>query len=468
MDSAEPPSSRQRVLIVDAEASVRHTLSVLLAQAGHAVAEAEDGGQALAQLQKAAFELVLVDVRASADAGLDVLHRIQTLSPPPALIVMSAATDLDAAMEVLERGAQEYIAKPLREPEVLCKIKMATRRRQDDRERLRLLDENARLKGERSAPELSARLVGKSRALDNIFKTLAKIADYKSTVLLTGESGTGKELVARALHEQSSRAPGPFVPINCGAIPEELLESELFGYVRGAFTDAQRDKKGLVEEADGGTLFLDEIAELPASLQVKLLRFLQDDVFRRLGDTRDRSVDVRIVAATARELGPMVDKGTFREDLYYRLNVLEMRIPPLRERRDDIPVLAEHFIQKYGQRLGRSNITLSKEALRAFMDYHWPGNVRELENVIERALVLSDGPSIDRADLPDALSAEPSPALLSAIGEELSIKKAVRAIERELIRRSLDRTDGNRTRAAELLEISHRALLYKIKEYGLG
>jgi two-component system response regulator AtoC len=273
--------------------------------------------------------------------------------------------------------------------------------------------------------------------------------------------------VARAVHDKSVRSKGPFIPINCGAIPVALLESELFGHVRGAFTDATRNKSGLNEEADGGTLFLDEIGELPVLLQVKLLRFLQEEEIRRVGDTRSIHVDVRVVAATARDLTDMVKEGTFREDLYYRLNVLQLRIPPLRERKDDIPRLVDHFIAKYGLRLGRENMSVSRDALRVLMDYAWPGNVRELENTIERAMVLADSDRIEVENLPDKLRDERATVPVPLLGDELSIKKATRAIERELIRRSLEKTGGNRTKASELLEISHRALLYKIKEYGL-
>ena len=266
----------------------------------------------------------------------------------------------------------------------------------------------------------------------------------------------------------SNRRSGPFVPINCGAIPETLLESELFGHAKGAFTAATRHKVGLIEEANGGTRFLDEIGELPRSLQVKLLRFLQEDEIRRVGETRDIKIDVRVVAATARKLSDMVAEGSFREDLFYRLNVVQVELPALRERRDDIPLLAEHFVRKFGERLGIGEMAIARDAMKALIDFRWPGNVRELENTIERAMVLADGDQIDLGALPDkVVNADPTERSLAFLDDELSIKKATRAIERELIRRALEKTGGNRTRAAELLEISHRALLYKIKEYGL-
>jgi two-component system response regulator AtoC len=288
-------------------------------------------------------------------------------------------------------------------------------------------------------------------------------------VLVQGESGTGKELVARALHDLSPRAALPFVAVNCGAIPAELIESELFGHARGAFTDASRAKKGLAEEADGGTLFLDEIGELPLPLQVKLLRFLEDEQVRPLGDVRSRQVDVRVVAATARDLRAAVASGQFREDLLYRLDVVALRLPPLRERGEDVLLLAGHFLARYGRlRPELAALRLSDEAREALLAHRWPGNVRELEHALERAVVLAEGALIREEDLPESVRAPP-PAPLGAVGEgDLSVKRGIRALEERLIRAALERTGGNRTRAAELLELSYRALLYKIKDYGLG
>jgi two-component system response regulator AtoC len=287
-------------------------------------------------------------------------------------------------------------------------------------------------------------------------------------VLLTGESGTGKELAARALHELSPRAAMPFVAVNCGAIPAELIESELFGHVRGAFTDASRDKPGLAAEADGGTLFLDEIGELPLGMQVKLLRFLEDGEVRRVGDTRAEKVDVRVVAATARDLPRAVREGAFREDLFYRLHVVGIRLPALRERPEDIPALVEHFLAKYRRLRPESPLRgVAPEAMEAMVAFRWPGNVRELEHAVERAVVLAEGPDIGLADLPDELRSAPPAPHLPVSGDDLSVKRALRAVEEQLIRRALERTGGNRTRAAELLDLSYRALLYKIKEYSI-
>jgi two-component system, NtrC family, response regulator AtoC len=305
----------------------------------------------------------------------------------------------------------------------------------------------------------------------DLFRTVRKIAEFKTTVLIDGESGTGKELIARAIHRLSPRQAGPFVAVNCGAIPDTLLESELFGHRKGAFTDANRDRKGLFEEASGGSLFLDEIGELPLALQVKLLRVLQEGEVRRLGDSQDIKVDVRVVAATARDLSAEVGRGAFREDLYYRLNVFALHLPPLRDRREDIPLLIDHFLVRMNARMGLSVAGTSAEALGLLVAYDWPGNVRELENCVERAIVLCEGTHIDAAALPERLRRPPvavAPAAAGSEDDDLSIKRASRRSEETLIRRALLKTRGNRTRAAELLEISHRALLYKIKEYGIN
>ena len=312
------------------------------------------------------------------------------------------------------------------------------------------------------------KIVSKNEKMQKIFDVIKKVAIYKSTVLITGESGTGKELVARALHYNSDRSQNPFMPVNCGAIPENLLESELFGHAKGAFTDAIRTKKGLFEEADGGTLFLDEIGELPAPLQVKLLRVLQDGEIRRIGEAKSIQIDVRIVAATVKNLQKEVNEGRFREDLFYRLNVLPIHIPPLRERKEDIPLLIQHFIGKYNQAMNKNVADIDHKALEILMNYKWYGNVRELENTIERGIVLADKSNIESENLPieiqnfkEEFQLEPLP------DEEYSIKKASKLLETNLIKKALKKTKGNHTHAARLLEISHRALLYKIKEYGI-
>jgi two-component system response regulator AtoC len=451
------------VLVVDDEASMRHLLSVILKDRGYeprAVGSAED---ALKELEARDYDLVLTDVRMPGMGGLALLGEIQRLQPELLVIVMSAYGSHEAAVEAMKAGAYDYLPKPFRPDEVVLVLRKAE-------ERERLARENRRLRTELRDGWRPEHIVGSSEAVQEVLRQVRKVAPQKTTVLLEGESGTGKELVARALHELSPRAAFPFVAVNCGAIPAALLESELFGHVRGAFTDARRDKKGLALEADGGTLFLDEIGELPLPLQVKLLRFLQEEEVRPVGDVRSQTVDVRVVAATARDLRRAVEAGTFREDLYWRLHVVGVRLPPLRERRGDVPVLARHFLARYARlRPELATLTLSEDALEALAAHAWPGNVRELEHAIERAVVLADGGEIRAEDLPEAVrdGGRPAPGAPPADGS-LSVKRATRALEVELIRRALERTGGNRTRAAELLELSYRALLYKIKEYGIS
>jgi two-component system response regulator AtoC len=360
----------------------------------------------------------------------------------------------------MKAGAYDYVQKPFKQDEVLLVLAKAA-----EREALRR--ENRALKeAARQDRELSE-LLGESEAIRHVLRLIDKVADYRTTVLIQGESGTGKELVARALHKRSSRAERPFVAINCGAIPESLMESELFGHKRGAFTDAHSDKRGIFQEADQGTLFLDEVGELTPPLQVKLLRALQEGVVRPLGGTKDVSVDVRVVAATVRDLRKEVAAQRFRDDLYYRLNVLQITVPPLRDRLDDIPLLVEHFLRRNNQRLGTRIKGIDPAVRKKLLSYGWPGNVRELENLIERASVMADGDVLTLPDVGDRLQSS-TDSVGDVLGSgELSIKKATRVIEDALIRRALERTRGNRTAAAKLLEISHRALLYKIKDYGV-
>jgi len=448
------------VLVVDDEESMRHLLSVILTGRGYEVRAVSNGEDALRELSARDYDLVLSDVRMPRMDGLVLLRRALELHPDLTFIVMSAYGTHDTAIEAMKAGAYDYVSKPFKPDEVVLVLRKAE-------ERLRLSRENRRLRSELAAGFRIENFIGSSPALQEMLGQVRKVAPTKTTVLLTGESGTGKELVARALHELSPRAAMPFVAVNCGAIPAELLESELFGHVRGAFTDASRDKKGLAAEADGGTLFLDEIGELPLALQVKLLRFLEDEQVRRVGDTRSERVDVRVVAATARDLARAVKEGQFREDLFYRLNVVNVRLPPLRERPDDVPALVEHFLAKYRRLRPEAPLTgVSPQALEVLRSHRWPGNVRELEHAVERAVVLADGPLVQEDDLPDEVRAAPAPAAL-APGRDLSVKRAFRSLEEQFIRAALDRTGGNRTRAAELLDLSYRALLYKIKEYGI-
>ena len=451
------------ILIADDEEPIRHVLTVLLADQGYFVRAVKDGHEALRELAARDYDALVTDVRMPGMDGLSLVRAVQEQAPETTVIVMSAYGSHDLALEAMKAGAYDYLGKPFRPDEVLLVLRKA-----EERERLRA--ENRRLRREIEASRGPGSVVAESAAMKEVMRLLQKVAPAKTTVLISGESGTGKELIARALHEMSPRAERPFVAVNCGAIPEKLIESELFGHAKGAFTGAVAAKRGLFEEADGGTLLLDEIGDLPLHLQASLLRVLQEGEVRRVGDARTIRVDVRVLAATHRDLAHAVAAGSFREDLFYRLNVVGLRLPPLRERTDEIEALAHRFLARHASRLGVQPKPLSAEALRLLFAWRWPGNVRELENALERALVLSEGEEIGPEALPDELRsvrppAGPPPAPADG---ELSVKKAQRALEAELIRKALERTAGNRTRAAELLELSPRALLYKIREYGIG
>jgi len=451
-----------KILVVDDEPGLRHTLSVILGGEGHDVSTAVDGAAALAQLATDPAELVLCDLRMPAMDGLTFLERYRATGGSALVIMMSAYLDDDAAIDAMGRGAYDHIPKPFRADQVLLVVRKAM-----ERERLRQQVE--RLEGELEAyrGDEASGIVGRSEPLLQLLAVARKVARHPTTVLVTGESGTGKELVARLVHRSSPRADAPFVAVNCGAIPEALLESELFGHAKGAFTGATAERRGLFEEAHGGTLFLDEIGELPPALQVKLLRALQEGEVRRVGDNASRAVDVRVIAATSRDLEAEVAAGRFRSDLYYRINVVRLHLPPLRERRADVAELATHFVAACNRRFNTSVRAIAPAAMRLLMEYPWPGNVRELENAIERAVVLAEGPELGVDQLPAALRT-PAAAPLPPADADLSVKRQTERLERDLIRRALERTSGNRTRAAQLLELSHRALLYKIKEFGLG
>ncbi|MFQ5842621.1 MAG: sigma-54-dependent transcriptional regulator [Thermodesulfobacteriota bacterium] len=450
--------STNTILLIDDEENFRHMLSVILKKRGYDVETANNGIDGLRKVDMGTYDTVLCDIRMPEMDGLEFLKEAQKAGCESTIIMMSAYGTLDTAIEAMKLGAYDYISKPFKPDEIVLTLKKA-----EERERLRR--ENLFLKREVQKEYSFENIISKNDRMRQIFDTIRKVAKYKSTILIEGDSGTGKELVAKAIHFNSDRSNHPFIPVNCGAIPENLLESELFGHTKGSFTNAVRTKKGLFEEADGGTMFLDEIGELPLQLQVKLLRVLQDGEIRRIGDSKPIIIDVRIIAATIKDLDKEVREDKFRDDLFYRLNVLPIKIPPLRDRKEDIPLLVDHFIHKYSRELNNPIEGIVPEALNCLLNYSWKGNVRELENVIERAIVLTDSNQIQVENLPLEIQSPREESRASSLNDELSIKKASRYLEMDLIKKALHKTNGNHTHAAKLLEISHRALLYKIKEY---
>ena len=450
-----------RVLVADDERSMRELLAIMLRQAGHGVGLAEGGAQAIEALKREAFDLVITDLRMREVDGLAVLRAAKEHSPETVVLVITAFASTETAVEAMKLGAYDYITKPFKMDEIKLTIANAL-------ERKRLQDENQALKRQLRQERVFQNFIGKSRQMLEIFETIRKTADSLSTVLVTGESGTGKELVARAIHEESPRRNGPFVSVNCGAIPETLMESELFGHAKGAFTGAVANTVGLFSAASGGTLFLDEVTEVPPSVQVKLLRAIQEREIRRVGDTRDIKVDVRLIAASNRDVPKAVAEGALREDLFYRLNVIPIHLPPLRDRREDVPVLVAYFVKTRSAELGRPVRGVTPEALAVLEGYRWPGNIRELENVIERALVLGSGDMLDLDALPPDLrrpsNVQDIPVEIPDIG--LDLQATLDQIEQRYIQLALARTGGVQTHAAELLRVSFRQLRYKLQKYG--
>jgi DNA-binding NtrC family response regulator len=454
-----------RILIVDDEDLIRWSLQQKLTNWGYRPLEAANAESAIALVEKESPDLVLLDVHLPDKSGLEVLKAIKEWNPRATVIIMTAYGVLEDAVSALRLGAYDFVSKPLNFEELRSTIANALetmKLRQEvrhfrDRDRKRFNFEN---------------LVGESEPIRNAILLMKKVAaSPATTILFQGESGTGKDLFAKAIHFYSSRADRPFLAVNCAALPDNLVESELFGYERGAFTDARQQKRGLLELADGGTLFLDEIGEMPIGLQAKLLRVLEEQSFKRVGGVQDVRVDVRIIASSNRDLRKMVDEGKFRQDLFYRLNVITINLPPLRERGDDVRLLCRHFLSDYSTRFGKNIVGLTPEAERLLSLYHWPGNVRELKNLIERAMILEDGPLIGADALPIDV-AEPLPAPSGADGRlpDIALPEngtSLERVEEELLRQALARTRGNQTRAAKLLNISRDALRYKMKKFQL-
>ncbi len=455
-------TEKKKILVVDDEENLRHMLQVMLKKQGYLVDQASDGQQALEKAQQGSYDFIICDIRMPVLDGRAFLGACGDAAISTTVIMMSAYGTLDDAIGCMKLGAYDYISKPFNSDEISLVLKKA-----EERERLK--DENRRLREEVVRRRPLGDIISRNERMAEIGRLVLKLSEHKTSVLILGESGTGKELVARALHYGGARRDAPFVAVNCGAIPESLLESELFGHVKGAFTDASHDKMGLFEEADGGTLFLDEISELSLPLQVKLLRVLQEEEIRRVGAATSQRVNVRVVSATSRDLAQEVAAGRFREDLYFRLNVFPISLPALRDRIEDVPLLVDHFLEKHGERMGITGVRPSPETLQALVRYRWPGNVRELENCIERGLVLCEAGVLGLSCLPESVRRGVGiERRATDLPESLSIKKGAESLERALIVRALEQTAGNRTRAAKLLEISHRALLYKLKEYDLG
>jgi two-component system, NtrC family, response regulator AtoC len=455
----------RRVLIVDDEPSIRKVLQLQVRRFGHAAETAADGAEAIAMLQEDLFHLVVTDLKMPGVDGMGVLKWVSENQPGLPVIMITAHGTVDTAVEALKRGAFDYVSKPFDKDELEQSISKA----------LATEARNAGVVQPGPVGDVGRfGIVGRTDAMRDVYALIEKVAPSPTTVLVTGESGTGKELVARALHEHSDRRNGPFIQINCGAIPENLFEAELFGYERGAFTGAVTQKPGRFEVAHGGTLFLDEVSELPRDMQVKILRALQDRKIDRVGGLKPIEVDVRLVAATNIDLGKAVHAGTFREDLFYRLNVVPIRLPPLRDRREDVPLLVEYFLKRFNVRLGKSVARVSPEALAALLEFPWPGNIRELENLMERCVLLADADTLGLDDLPGMHGGAGARAEDPVRDEELDglgLKEYVRVhtakLERTRIQRVLDAEDGNVTRAARKLGISRKSLQTKMKEYGL-
>jgi two-component system response regulator PilR (NtrC family) len=455
-----------KILVVDDEPSMREFLEILLRKQGHEVSSAADLPRALTLAGEGDLDLVLSDLRLGADSGISLLEAVKKTSPATEVIIVTAYATTENAIQAMKLGAYDYVLKPFKNEELRLVVEKALEHRA-------LLQENRVLRRTGKARLGAPEILGRSGAIEEVRALVEKVAAAPTTVLISGESGTGKEVVARAIHDRGDRRDQPFVAINCGAIPEGLIESELFGHQKGSFTGAVDAKPGLFEVAGSGTLFLDEVAELPLSLQVKLLRALQERRVRRVGGTADIAFSARIIAATNRDLQVEIANGRFREDLYYRLNVIQLRVPPLRARREDIPLFLAEFLARCAVEAGRVELRLDPETERRLCEYDYPGNVRELANIVERAVTLSDGPVIRVADLPPALRAAPGGTAAPAPTAELpdagmDLQAHLDSIERRFLEQALARAGGVKTEAARLLSLTFRSLRYRLAKFGIG
>ncbi|CUS34533.1 Acetoacetate metabolism regulatory protein AtoC [Candidatus Nitrospira nitrosa] len=455
----------EKILVVDDEQSLREVLSIMLKRAGYAVTIAMDGEDAVELLQKEIFDLVITDLRMPKVDGMEVLKAVKSASPETVVLIITAFASADSAVEAMKQGAYDYLTKPFQVDEVQLIIRNALEKR-------RLTTENMLLKREMASQSSFAQLVGQSEAIQRVFEVVRKVADSKSNVLICGESGTGKELVARAIHYNSARSALPFVAVNCSAVPETLLESELFGHMKGSFTGAIANKAGLFEIANGGTIFLDEIGDTTPTIQVKLLRVIQEREFRRVGGSQDIKVDVRIVAATNKDLEKAVADGSFREDLYYRLDVIPIRLPPLRMRTGDIPLLVNHFLERFAKESGKPKPVFSSDAMHVLLEHEWRGNVRELENLIERVVAFSvDGP-VTEADVRGWLHRPTAPPPVQGMpldltDEGVDLEGLINGIEKDLLLKALERSKWVKKKAARMLRLNTRSFRYRLEKYAI-
>ena len=451
---------KSKILVVDDEPGMRTFLEIILRKEGYSVETAADGMKALDNINNNVFDLAILDILMPVMNGIEVLKRIIEKSPETTVIIITAFASHETAIEAMKLGAYDYITKPFKIDEIKLVIKKALDKKGLERENLRLRKELQTKYG-------FANIIGRSIDISKVFELIKRVSELKVNVLITGESGTGKELVARAVHYSGSRHRGPFIAVNCGAIPEPLVESELFGYRRGAFTGASRNKKGLFEEADGGTIFLDEIVDLPIHLQVKLLRVIEEKTIRPLGSTEPIPVDIRIIAATNKLLEEEIANEKFREDLFYRLNVIKIDLPPLRDRRDDIPPLAIHFVEKYSHEMGKDINGISPKALETLESYHYPGNVRELENIIARCVALETSNVIRQQTLPELIVNMGSLNIENGIAGNFGLDHLLETFEKRTIDKALTEAQGNKVEAAKLLGITFRSLRYRLAKHGL-
>ncbi|RQD67630.1 MAG: sigma-54-dependent Fis family transcriptional regulator [Tindallia sp. MSAO_Bac2] len=453
----------RRLLIIEDEENLREVLTFLLEEEGYRVDTADDGIEGERKILSASYDLIITDIKLPGKDGLSLLQLKEKHQLDTAFILITSYGSVESAVEAIKMGAEEYITKPFRNDDFIRTVTRIMKYREMERENKIYRQEL------KEKYRFSESVIGKSKVMREVFDIIEKVASYDASVLISGESGTGKEMIAKALHFNSPRHKNHFVPVNCGAIPENLLESEFFGYVKGAFTGAVADKTGLFQQAEGGTILLDEISEMSHNLQVKLLRVLQDKEIRKVGAVESSTIDVRILAATNKDLKEEVEKGNFREDLYYRLNVVNIQLPSLQQRKEDIPLLVDHFIDKFNSRYGRHVKGVSRDVVTALLHYSWPGNVRELEHVMESALTLCEGEWIEIRHIQDKIQLRMDEMDIIIPREELNLKKtlekAKEKIEREMIRRALEEAEQNRTEAARLLGISHRSLMYKISDY---